>query len=342
MGNRTGRQAAPLAAVLLLTLAGCAQPSAAPASGASPGALLTRAATVGNAAPPTTAGQTSPAAPPTTTAQLPGTAQPSASTLKATTSSSAPVTAGAGQPVSPLPSCSAATLPTSVRGTLTFAVSKGAGTPWFVGDPLQGRGFEAAVGAAVAGQLGYAADRVEWKGAAAADVQAAKVPGADVGLGEFRTPDQGGGTVDYSTGYFSISDSVVARVGSPAAKVTGLPALGRLRVASLAEPTEGAGRLSSPSSTRYPSTAAALAALRQGAVDVAVVPTPAAVTAGSDIAVVGQLSQPTEQPAQFGMVLAKNSKLTSCVSASIDQLRVTGALAALVQRWVPAANKPLK
>ena len=64
-------------------------------------------------------------------------------------------------------------------------------------------------------------------------------------------------------------------------------------------------------------------------------------TAGSDIAVLGQLSQPTEQPAQFGMVLAKNSKLTACVSAAIDQLRVTGALAALVQRWVPAANKPL-
>ena len=85
----------------------------------------------------------------------------------------------------------------------------------------------------------------------------------------------------------------------------------------------------------------ALAALRRGAVDVAVVPTPAAVTAGKDIAVIGQLSRPTEQPAQFGMVLGRKSPLTACVSAAIDQLRVTGALTALVQRWVPAANKPL-
>lgn len=351
MRTRTGRQVAPLAAALLLSLAACAQVPA-PATAASPGALLTRTSTAGNATrpapsaqpgttaqPPITAQPTT-GAQPTTAAQPPVTAQPPASAGGAPTST-APVTSGAGEQVAPLPSCRATTLPTAVRGTLTFAVSKTAGTPWFIGNPAQGKGFEAAVGAAVAAQLGYAADRVQWKSAAAADVQAAKVPGADVGLGEFRTPDQGGGPVDYTTGYFSISDSVVARVGSPAATVKGLSGLTKLRVASPADAAAGAGRLNSPSSTAYSSTAAALAALRRGAVDVAVVPTPAAVTAGADITVLGQLSLPTEQPAQFGMVLPKNSTLTSCVSAAIDQLRVTGALAAFVQRWVPAANKPL-
>ena len=346
MGIRTGHHIAPLSAALLLALAACAQPTAAPADAApSPAPIGTAPSSV---SVPASARATSAALPGTTepsSAQsspaVPSTAQP-VTPDSTTAGDTAPVTSGAGEPVVPLPSCNSATLPTSVRGTLTFAVDRAAGAPWFIGNPAEGQGFEAAVGAAVARQLGYAADQVAWKTGAAAEVRAAKVPGADVGLGEFRTPDEGGGPVDYSTGYFSISDSVVARVGTPAAKVTGLPALGKLRVASSANAGAGAAGLHSPSNTAYPTTAAALAALRRGAVDVAVLPTPVAVTAGTDIAVLGQLSLPTEQPAQFGMVLAKNSRLTSCISAAVDQLRVTGTLAALVQRWVPAANKPLK
>ena len=347
MATRIGRQCLPLAAALLLTLAACAQPAAVSTGASSPAvptAVPTRTASPAAAARPTSLAR------PIGTQPARATDARSTSTGRATNAGPAPaapitpvtpVTSGAGRAVPPLPSCSAATLPTALHGTLTFAVSNRAGAPWVIGNPAQGNGFEAAVGAAVARQLGFAANQVRWKSAAPGEVQAAQVPGADVGLGEFRTPDQGGGPVDYSTGYFSISNSVVARAGTPAAKVGGLSALSRLRVASLTAPAAGTGRLDSPSSTAYSSTADVLAALRRGAVDVAVVPTPAAVTAGSDIAVVGQLSQPTEQPAQFGMVLAKNSSLTPCVSAAIDELRVTGALTALVQRWVPAANKPL-
>ena len=353
MATRIGRQCLPLAAALLLTLAACAQPAAVSTGASSPAvptAVPTRTASPAAAARPTSLAR------PIDTQPARATDARSTSTGPATNAGPAPtapitpitpvtpvvsVTSGAGRVVPPLPSCSAATLPTALRGTLTFAVSNRAGAPWVIGNAAQGNGFEIAVGAAVARQLGFAANQVRWKSAAPGEVQAAQVPGADVGLGEFRTPDQGGGPVDYSTGYFSISNSVVARAGTPAAKVGGLSALSRLRVASLTAPAVGTGRLDSPSSTAYSSTADVLAALRRGAVDVAVVPTPAAVTAGSDIAVVGQLSQPTEQPAQFGMVLAKNSSLTPCVSAAIDELRVTGALTALVQRWVPAANKPL-
>lgn len=338
MGIRIGRQTAPLAAALLLTLAACGQPADTPAAAASsPGSLQTRTASPIDTVRPATQATTS-ASVSTPAGTTAGTTT-AAATAAAT---AAPVTSGAGEAVPPLPSCSAATLPTSVRGSMTFVISNRAGAPWVIGSPLQGKGFEAAVGAAVAHQLGFADNRVFFRTAAPTQVQAAQVPGADVGLGEFRIPDQGGGPVDYSTGYFSISDSVVARVGTPAAKATGLPALQKLRVASLSEPAAGAGRLSSPSRTAYSTASAALAALRQGTVDVAVVPTPTAVTAGADIAVVGQLSLPTEQPAQFGMVLPKNSKLTACVSAAIDQLRVTGALTKLVQRWVPAANRPLE
>ena len=339
MGTRTGRQGAALAAALLLTVAACAQPPTAPGAATTGAALLTRTATPSQAARPTTAPVADTAS--VSTASV---STASATTAPATTAPATapgPVTSGAGQVVSPLPSCTAATLPTAVRGTLTFVVGDRSGAPWIIGNPSQGQGLEAAVGAAVAARLGFRPDAVVWRSAPTAAVQAAKVAGADVGLGEFRIPDQATGAVDYSTGYFSISDSVVARTGTPAAEVTGLPALSRLRVAALARPSAGAAGLDSPATTAFPSASDALGALRRGAVDVAVVPTPAAVTAGPDITVLGQLSKPSEQPAQFGMVLAKSSPLTACVSAAIDQLRVTGALAAMVQRWVPAANRPL-
>lgn len=332
MGIRTGRPTAPLAAALLLTLAACASPPATSGSAPSSPDLLTRTALSTAVRPPTTTPRTTTAEAPTSVGARP----------TITAGPTAPVTSGVGPVVPSLPSCSAATLPTAAPGTLTFVLSNRAAAPWVIGDPAQAQGFEAAVGAAVARRLGFSDDQVVWKTADPTQVQGARVAGADVGLGEIRVPDQGSGAVDYSTGYFSISDSVVARIGTPAAKATGLPALQKLRVAALIGPAAGTGRLNSPARAAYPTAPAALAALRSGSVDVAVIPTPAAVTAGSDIAVVGQLSLPTEQPAQFGMVLPKNSKLTACVSAAIDQLRVTGALTKLVQRWVPAANKPLR
>ncbi len=176
-----------------------------------------------------------------------------------------------------------------------------------------------------------------------AKVVLGKGTGFDVALDEFATPDRTSGPVDYSTGYFGMSDSVVASSGTATAGISNTAGLKTLRVATVSG-TTGASAVKSQISAAahsYPSATAALAALRSGAVDVAVVPTQLAVVAGPGLTVVGQLTDPTEQPQQFGMILPKDSSLTSCVSAAIDQLRVTGGLAALLQRWVPAAAKPL-
>jgi len=217
-------------------------------------------------------------------------------------------------------------------------------SPWFVGgDPANGRGYESAVAAAVAKQLGYPAGAVAWTTTDPTKVVLGKASGFDVALDQFATPQGTTGPVDYSTGYFSISDSVVAKSNTGASRATGLSDLKRLRVAAFPPSTDSstAAAQLSAAAHRYPSAAAGLAAVRSGAVDVAIVPTPLAVTAGGGLTVIGQLENPMVQPQQFGMILPKKSALTSCVSAAIDQLRVTGALKTLLQRWVPAANKPL-
>ena len=256
------------------------------------------------------------------------------------------VTSGPGAVAAPLPSCSPSTLHTQESGRLTFTTGPQAGAPWFVGNhPANGEGYEAAVAAAVATELGYSSGDVRWTRTDPGAVVAGRAGGFDVAVGEFAVPDSASTPVDYSTGYFSISDSVVALAGSAAASATGLAGLKTLRTGTVTA-ANGAGSAGAESALAarpkvYPTVAAGLAALHAGTVDAVVLPTPAAVAAGPSVTVIGQLTNPAEQPQQFGMVLAKRSPLTACVSAAIDQLRVTGALGTLVRTWVPAADKPL-
>lgn len=331
---------APLGMMLTLTLGACASPvpvgagaESAAAAVSSP-TLSSGAGTIASAAVGTQS----------VIPSAPGTAGSAALPPIATV---APVTSGDGVVATPLPACKSGTLKTVAAGRLTFTTGRVTAAPWFVGtDPTAGRGLEPAVALAVARELGYAASDVVWTKSNAADVVAGKASGFDLAVGEFATPDQVVAAVDYSTGYFSISQSVVARTGTPAAAAKSVAQLRTVRLGAVSS-TVGAGASTRQiagveATARYSTAAAGLAALRAGNVDAVLVPTPVAVTAGSGVTVVGQLVQQGEQPPQFGMILPKNSALTSCVSAAIDQLRVTGVLRSLVRTWVPLAARPLR
>ena len=59
--------------------------------------------------------------------------------------------------------CTPDTMETIADGTLTIATDDPAYAPWFVdNDPTNGEGYEAAVGYAIAEQLGYSDDQVTW------------------------------------------------------------------------------------------------------------------------------------------------------------------------------------
>ena len=271
--------------------------------------------------------------------------QPFGGSAPATTTT--PSTSAAGVIATPLPQCRPASLRTLRPDSLTFATGRSTSAPWFAGDnPMNGRGYESAVAFAVARELGFRTTAVRWVRVDTTAVTSGMSRGFDAAIGEFPTPDQPSSVVDYSTGYFGISDSVVARPGTAAARVTGVAGLKAFRVAAISGTSEtrslAAQVAPARSAQAVGSAAAALSALKAGTVDVAVVPTPVAIDAGSTVSVVGQLSLPTEQPPQFGMILPKASPLTSCVSAAIDELRVTGALTTLLRTWVPEADKPLR
>ncbi|MDQ2738686.1 MAG: hypothetical protein M3Y35_08770, partial [Actinomycetota bacterium] len=202
---------------------GVAAGSNAPPAASSPSMATQAASSSGTAVPATTTpGTTGMTTTGTTTAgtaaaipAAPGTAGTAA---LPPTSVAAPVTSDPGIVATPLPNCNPSTLRTNVKGEIIFTTGGTVREPWFVGAPKDGRGYEAAVAQAVAKELGFEASMVRWTTSNLSEVASGHPGNAanfDVALGELATPD-GESPVDYSTGYFSMSESVVIKTGARA------------------------------------------------------------------------------------------------------------------------------
>ncbi len=247
--------------------------------------------------------------------------------------------------VPPLDSCASAGIPTVSPGVLTIATGSPADPPWFAGsDPSNGRGLEAAVAYEIADGLGYPSDRVRWVRVDSAQAAAGQKTQFDVDLDQYTAPDPGTTTADYSTGYYSITDSLLVPVTEP--KPATVAEVGRLMVG--AAPGAGSsvyGNSIGPTG-RFDSDEAAIAALVSRAIGGVVMPTPAALAAAQQnpgLVVAGQLpSDPSAQPDQFKALLPKDSRLTGCVSATIDRLRAEGTLDTLAATWVGPSAPALR
>ena len=324
---------APLVILLVAAVGGCAAPAATGSAGTTSAVSAINSAITSAPAPSSVGPAASAIGTEAVIPSAPGTVGSAA----VPTQTAPVVSSAAGDPATPLPQCTPTSLATRTAGTITFAAA-GSSAPWFQGAPAQGQGFEPALARAVATTLGFNPDHISWTSAPRAAVTAGTATGFDVALGELATPDDNA-PVDYSTGYFPIAQAVVVRTATSAATVTEVAGLKTLRLGAVsgsaglrAAQTITPGR----ATTAFGSRAPALTALRAGTVDAVILDLPTAVTAGSGLTVLGQLPTGSEQPQQFGMVLAKGSALTGCVSAAIDLLRVNGTLAGLQQQWLPA------
>lgn len=247
--------------------------------------------------------------------------------------------AAGGTTAPALPDCAGGALPTLTSGTITVGTESPGTSPWYVGgSPDSGQGLESAVAYALAQALGYGRDRVAWVVVDRGQAASSAAKAFDVDLDQFTVPDAGTPTADYSTGYFSVTDTLVTRQGVAApASAAGLTRL-RLGAVSGTESATGVKRLGGADPTSFGDQQQALAALAAGTVAGVVLPTPAALAAARadpGLTLAGQLPpDPTVQPEQFKVLLPKGSALTGCVSAAVDRLRVEGTLQHLAQQWV--------
>lgn len=264
-------------------------------------------------------------------------------------------TSGAPAPTGSTGACTKATLPTRAGGKLTVGTDKPAYSPWFVDDkPSNGKGFESAVAYAVAAQLGYQPADVTWS---VVSFNQATAPGAkpfDVDINQVSITDARKKTVDFSSGYYDVAQSVVTTKTSKAAGVSTLAGLKALKLGTQVGTTSYtvATRTIAPTQkvAVYNTNDDAKAALSNGQIDALVVDLPTglflsavgAKDGGIDGGkLVGQIAA-AGKTEQFGLVLDKGSPLTSCVSQAVDTLRADGTIAALEKQWLTdSAGAPL-
>ncbi|MCG5215674.1 ABC transporter substrate-binding protein [Streptosporangium soli] len=253
-------------------------------------------------------------------------------------------TAGTASPSAPA-SCAKDQLPLKTPGKLTIATDKPAYEPWFADDdPANGKGFESAVAYAVAGELGFTRDEVEWITVA---FDTAFAPGAkkfDFDLNQVSiTPDRAK-VVDFSKGYYKAKQAVVAVEGSKFASATDLAGLKdavigvQVGTTSLQAVTDVIQPATQPKV--YSQQVDAVNALKNKQVDAIVVdlPTGFYVTAAQveKSKIVGQFGAPGAAE-EFGMVFEKGNRLVSCVDEAIGKVASSGDLAKIETEWLGSA-----
>ena len=243
-------------------------------------------------------------------------------------------------------SCAPGGLATEVPGKLTVGTDKPAYAPWFADDkPSNGKGFESAVAYAVADRLGYGRDAVVWQNV---PFNSSFAPGAkkfDFDINQVSISDARKKAVAFSSGYYDVRQAVVALKSSKAAKAKSTADLKGMKLGAQVGTTslDFINDLVKPTQRPavYQKNDFAKSALKNGQVDAIVVDLPTAfyITGAevSEARVVGQFPNSPDDSEQFGLVLDRESELTSCVSGAVDALRKDGTLAALEKKWLSEA-----
>src|SRR6476661_2292528 len=212
-------------------------------------------------------------------------------------------------------SCAVDSMNLHTPGTLTIATGNPAYLPWYggksvpgsdwksssyTGDPHTGKGYESAFAYALAQQMGFTKDQVEWLGIPFGKSFAPGPKDFDFAMQQISITPKRAQAVDFSDGYYDVNQALIADNGSPAIGVT---------------------------------TLAGLKDLKLGQIDGVVVDFPDAFYGYAD-QIVGQFPPIGGQQEQFGLAFEKGNTLVSCVNQAIAALKTNGTLQQLQDTWL--------
>lgn len=262
--------------------------------------------------------------------------------------SEADTTSSASPAVSASLDCTPEALQTLTPGTLTIGTDSPAYPPYFEDDdPSNGKGFESAVAYAVAGELGFTDDQVTW---VTVPFNKSYAPGAkdfDFDINQISITPKRQKAVDFSEGYYTVNQAVVALKDSPIANATTLAELqsaklgAQVGTTSLDFITDEIQPAQEP--MVYNDTNDAKSALEAGQIDGIVVDLPTAyyVTAVEfdNAKIVGQFPA-QEGGEQFGLLMAKGSPLAPCLNQALTALKDSGELQQIQDQWLVGEDAP--
>ena len=245
--------------------------------------------------------------------------------------------------------CTPDTMETIADATLTIATDDPAYEPWFIdNDPTNGEGYEAAVGYAIAEQLGYTAEQVTWVKVPFNKVVQPGPKEFDLDLNQVSITEPRRKAVDFSSGYYDVVQTVITNKGSAIDGVTSIAELADSKLGAQVGTTSYTAITDQIQPSEDPAVFdtndQAVQALNNGQIDGIVVDLPTAyfMTAVQldNGTIVGQLPLIEGEPEQFGAVLAKGGALTGCITGAVDALREDGTLDQLNKEWLEQQGAP--
>ena len=230
-----------------------------------------------------------------------------------------------------------------------FGGSPPKGSSWKVSDPYSGQGFESAVTYAVAKKLGFAKSDVKWT---VVPFEQSFKPGSksfDVDVNQISFTPERANNVDFSNSYYNVNQALVGLKGTSIASAKSTADVSKHKLGVQIGTTSYAYVKNTIKPSQQPSvyntSTDVNSALKAHQIDGIVVDLPTAfyITAVQipNSTIVGQF--PTAAtPEHFGMVLAKGSKLTSCVNKALASLKSDGSLQKIQTEWLSSkANAPV-
>jgi polar amino acid transport system substrate-binding protein len=247
-----------------------------------------------------------------------------------------------------LDECAQENLTTITPGALTIGTDSPAYPPYFSDDdPSNGEGFESAVAYAIADQLGFAPAEVAWE---VVPFNSSFAPGNknfDFDINQISITAERAEVVDFSDGYFTVNQAVVALADSLIASATTVAELKSARLGAQLGTTSLAlieeDIQPEAEAFVYDDFAEARAALRSGQIDGIVVdfPTATFITSGEieNSKIVGQFPE-NMGGSEFGLLFQKGNPLVGCVNKALGSLVASGELQNIQETWLTGATVP--
>jgi polar amino acid transport system substrate-binding protein len=214
--------------------------------------------------------------------------------------------------------------------------------PWILkNDPTAGKGFEAATAYEVAARMGFEASQVEW-----VDVPFNKsyAPGEkdfDFDINNISVTEERDQAVDFSDGYYDLTQALVVLKGSPFENATTMAELSDAvfgaQIGSTSLDFINTVIMPTEPAKVYDTTGDAKTALRNGDVDGLVLDLPTAyyeanISPQSDIQeLVGQFPSAGEH---LGMLFEEGNPLVGCVNLALAEMSEDGTLEELQTKWL--------
>lgn len=245
--------------------------------------------------------------------------------------------------------CTPESLNTFKDGVLTIGTDSPAYPPYFEDDdPTNGKGFESALGYAIATELGFNDSQVEW---ATVPFNASYAPGPknfDFDLNQISITPAREKAVTFSVPYYTANQAVLVKKGG---ELDGITSLDQLKDASIGVQIGTTSfdaveeRIQPESDPKvFDNSNDVVTAFKQEQVDAIIVDLPTAIYLRdaelSGTVVAGQFEQ--EGGDQWGALMAKDSDLKSCVDQAIDTLSEDGTLEELTNQWMADSAKAPK